>query len=79
MHAMINETPEIDFRDTFSPKKNPSVVSAIAQMKDAIRKMREVSFVFVSASPAIIGMKALTDGMSFPTKMYHIPWRVKVA
>ena len=79
MHAMINETPEIDFRDTFSPKKNPSDVSAVAQMKDAIKKIREVSFVFVSASPAIIGIKALTEGMSFPMKMYHMPWRVNVA
>ena len=52
---------------------------ATAQIEDAIKKTKEVIFVSVSARPATTGMNALTDGMSFPKKIHHIPRREKVA
>jgi hypothetical protein len=48
-------------------------------MNDAMRKMNEVSFVFVSARPATMGTNALTEGVSLPKKIHHIPRRENVA
>lgn len=50
----------------------------VAQMNEAMRNIKEVSLVAVFASPATIGIKAFTDGVSLPKKIYHIPFRVKV-
>lgn len=75
---MSNETAVKDLKVMFSPKKYPSDVIAVAQMSDATRKIKDVIFVFVFASPATIGMKAFTEGMSLPKKMYHIPRCMKV-
>ena len=48
-------------------------VIAVAQISDAMRKRIEVVVVFVFASPARIGMNALTDGISLPIKIYQSP------
>lgn len=66
---MTNETLVIDLNEACSPKKYPMEVIIMAHIADAIKKMNDVIFVFVLASPATIGMNALTDGMSLPTKM----------
>lgn len=52
---------------------------ATAQMNDATKKIREVSFVLVFARPATIGMKAFTDGVSLPKNIHHIPRRENVS
>lgn len=54
-------------------------VIPIAQIVEAKRKIQLVNFIVVLASPATIGMKALTDGMSLPKKIHHIPRCVKVS
>lgn len=48
-------------------------------MVEAIKNMIDVIFVLVLASPAMIGMNAFTEGMSFPKKMYHRPRFEKVS
>ncbi len=70
---MTNETLPIEASEMFSPKKYPTDVRPIAHILDARKKMRHVSFVFVLARPATIGMNALTEGMSLPKKIHHIP------
>lgn len=76
---MASETRVKDLKVTCSPKKYPKEVTIIAHMNDAIKKMNDVSLVRVFASPATIGMKALTDGVSFPKKIHHIPRRENVS
>lgn len=73
MEPISNETVVKEVSVMCSPKKNPSAVIPVAQRSDATRKIKDVIFVFVFASPATIGMKAFTDGMSFPKNIYHMP------
>jgi len=53
-------------------------VTPVAQIVEAVRNMNEVSFVRVFASPATMGMKAFTDGVSLPRNIHHIPRCINV-
>ena len=78
MKPINSETPEADFQLMFSPKKYPREVIMIAQSAEAVKNIHDVRFVSVLARPATIGMNALTEGMSLPIKIYHMPLFVNV-
>lgn len=78
IEPISNETVVNDVKVMCSPKKNPSVVIPVAQISDAIKKINDVIFVCVFASPATIGMNAFTEGISLPKKIYHMPRLIKV-
>jgi hypothetical protein len=59
-------------------KKIPKRRNSVAHIRDEIKKIQEVGRVFVFERPARIGMKAFTEGISFPRKIYQSPFFEKV-
>jgi len=70
---MASEMIEKEVNVMCSPNLYPMNVIPVAQINDAIKKIKYVSFFGVLARPATTGINAFIEGVSLPKKIHHIP------